>query len=126
MDSAKTILLEMDFDLANINMESFGATRSDAGGSETEAKPGHIKIDFARSGKQVSTDGNMTLLEFAEAHEIEVDYSCRSGSCGECKMKLIKGKVHSETSDGLDKEEEKEGYFLSCVSLPTENCSFDI
>lgn len=36
-------------------------------------------------------DGN--LLAFAEAHGLTPDYGCRSGQCGACKAKLLKGKV---------------------------------
>ena len=126
MDAAKEMILELGFDQANLHLESFGGARSNAGSDETEAVAGDIEVDFAGTGKIVSTNGTMALLDFAEAHEVEVDYSCRSGSCGECKLRLLKGKCRSETDEGLTEDEKAEGYILSCVSYPEENCSFDI
>ena len=126
MDSAKEMVLELGFDQANLHLESFGCARSNAGSEDTEALAGGIEIDFAATGKIVSTNGEMALLDFAEAHEVDVDYSCRSGSCGECKLKLLKGKCRSDTDEGLTEEEKADGYVLSCVSYPEENCSFDI
>jgi ferredoxin-NADP reductase/anaerobic selenocysteine-containing dehydrogenase len=123
MNAAKEMIIELGFDQSNLHLESFGGARSSAGSGE--ASPGDIDIDFAKTGKITSTNGEMTILDFAEANEIDVDYSCRSGSCGECKMKLIKGKVRSETDEGLTEEEKEAGYFLSCVSHPTESSSFD-
>ncbi|MEJ6683144.1 MAG: FAD-binding oxidoreductase [SAR86 cluster bacterium] len=126
MDSSKEMILEMGFDQSNLHLESFGGSRSQAGSEDGEVAEGNIKIDFAGTGKTVSTNGEMLLLDFAEAHEVEVDYSCRSGSCGECKIKLLTGKVRSSTEEGLTAEERREGFILGCVSYPTEDCSFDI
>ncbi len=126
MDAAKEMILELGFDQANLHLESFGGARSNAGSDETEAVAGDIKVDFASTGKIVSTDGKMALLDFAEAHEVDVDYSCRSGSCGECKVKVLTGKCRSETNEGLTEEEKAQGYVLSCVSFPEEDCSFDV
>ena len=120
------MILEMGFDQSNLHLESFGGARSNAGSEDAEAVEGDINVDFAETGKIVSTNGEMNLLDFAEAHEVEVDYSCRSGSCGECKMKLLNGKVRSNTDEGLTDEEKAEGFILGCVSYPTESCSFDI
>ena len=93
---------------------------------QSAAEPGDINIDFAGTGKIVSTNGAMSMLDFAEAHEVEIDYSCRSGSCGECKMKLLKGSCRSDTSEGLTDEEKEQGYVLGCVSYPEQDCSFDV
>ncbi len=44
--------------------------------------------------------GNITwqnqhsLLEALEDAGIDIDYSCRSGACSACKIKLLSGKVH--------------------------------
>ncbi|NOQ14691.1 MAG: 2Fe-2S iron-sulfur cluster binding domain-containing protein [Methyloprofundus sp.] len=64
-------------------------------------------------------DGN--LLEFAEAHGLTPEYGCRSGQCGACKAKLLKGKIaYQQTIETvLDKNE-----ILLCFAVPaadTEN-----
>jgi len=55
-------------------------------------------------------------LEFAEAHGLTPDYGCRSGQCGACKVKLLKGKVSypQEISAPIDKDE----VLLCCAFLP--------
>ena len=58
-------------------------------------------------------DGN--LLEFAEAHGLTPEYGCRSGQCGACKAKLLKGSVcyQQEISSPLNK-----GEILLCSAVP--------
>ena len=125
MTAAKEILLGLGFDQSRLHMESFGGVRTSAG-EEGEAPEGDINIEFVGSGKKATTDGEMTLLDFSEAHDVELGYSCRSGSCGECKAKLIKGKVRSSSDEGLDDGEKAEGYILTCVSRPIEDCALEI
>jgi ferredoxin len=39
------------------------------------------------------TPGSGTLLELVEARGLEPEFSCREGSCGTCKTRLVKGAV---------------------------------
>lgn len=41
----------------------------------------------------VCPDEKMSLLEAIESESIEVDYQCRQGFCGCCRVKLTEGKV---------------------------------
>ncbi len=41
----------------------------------------------------ICTDEQVSLLEVLERESIEVDYQCRQGFCGSCRVKLIEGKV---------------------------------
>ena len=125
MDASKEILLDLGFDQSQLHMESFGGVRTSLGDT-AETSEGNINVEFAKSGKKVLTNGTMPLLDFCEANDIEIDYSCRSGSCGECKARLIKGKVRSGSDEGLEDGEKAEGYILTCVSHPTEDCALDI
>ena len=58
-------------------------------------------------------DGN--LLEFAEAHGLTPEYGCRSGQCGACKAKLLKGKVAYQQA--IDTPLEKDEILL-CSAVP--------
>lgn len=52
------------------------------------------EIVFARSQETLTwTPSNGTLLEFAEAYEINPPFSCRSGICGNCMCKIEAGEV---------------------------------
>ncbi|MBE2896605.1 2Fe-2S ferredoxin-like protein [Pasteurellaceae bacterium HPA106] len=53
------------------------------------------KITLPRFGytvKHNNDDGS--LLETLEKNGIEHEYQCRSGFCGACRVKLLKGEVH--------------------------------
>lgn len=73
-------------------------------------------VSFSRSRLELSwskEDGN--LLAFAESHGLTPDYGCRSGQCGACKVKLLKGQVAylSEIEMPLKKDE-----VLLCCAVP--------
>ena len=38
----------------------------------------------------------LNLLEALEAQEVEVDYQCREGFCGSCRVQLIEGDIEYE------------------------------
>jgi ferredoxin-NADP reductase len=137
MDCVRDMLAEMKFDLANLHTESFGGVRTSvadkpvplgAGGSVSEpggATTGALAIEFARSGKVVATDGQLSLLDLAEANDVELPYGCRTGNCGDCKTKLLKGDVVMAVSEGLTAQEKAEGFILTCVGRPRTTCTLD-
>ena len=130
MEALKGILKGVNFDMSKFHMESFGGVRSAAGkpakslptSSQSTSK---IMVEFAKAGKSALSEENMTLLELAEENGIEIDYSCRMGSCGDCKCKLLSGKVEMDSEDGLEEDEKKDGYILTCVATPLEKCVLD-
>ena len=150
MDAMKNILVEHAFNMANFHTESFGGTRTSPNNKttpvathpttvptpETPAQPPtapvtktqakSLTIDFARSGKQVTTDGKTPLLDVAEENDVDLDYGCRSGNCGDCKARLLEGKIDMECEDGLEEDEKAAGYILTCVGTPLTDCKLDI
>ncbi len=74
------------------------------------------EITFAKSGKTVTWhEGDSNLLEFAEANDLNPDYSCRQGVCGTCMCKIREGEVeYLETPSA----EIAEGSVLICISKP--------
>jgi ferredoxin len=51
-------------------------------------------IRLKSSGKQITArQPANTLLEVFEQNQLPVEYQCRSGYCGACRMKLLKGQV---------------------------------
>ncbi len=58
-----------------------------------------------------------TLLEFAEAHGLNPNSGCRSGRCGSCKVKLIKGRVSYIQAIDLPLESNE---ILLCCSIPAK------
>ncbi len=62
-----------------------------------------------------------TLLDAALSTGVEVPWSCRSGICGTCRVKLCDGTVEQAFDDVLSEPELAEGYILACQSRPTSD-----
>lgn len=85
-----------------------------------------FEVSFSTSKKSVTTDGQSPILDLAEANGIEIDYACRAGSCGTCKVQCRSGKVEMEDDSGLSPDEKKGGWILTCVGVPRSNVVLDI
>ena len=59
-------------------------------------------MTFARSGKSAPVPADQTVLEAAEALGVAINYDCRAGICGQCKTKLLAGRVVMDAEDALD------------------------
>ncbi len=59
--------------------------------------------------------GDDSLLDYLEKHNIHPNYHCRDGFCGACRTKLIAGEVEY-TTDPLAFIEDDE--ILTCCSKP--------
>ena len=82
-------------------------------------------MQFATSGQSVRADGAMTLLEIAEANDVDLPYGCRSGSCGDCEVRLLSGKVQHDYVDALDPVRAAQGWVLSCTAHPIADVVLD-
>ena len=82
------------------------------------------RISFARAGLTVSWDPKFqSLLEFAEACDVPVRWSCRTGVCHTCECGLIFGSVKY---DPEPLERPAAGNLLICCSRPQEDVVIDI
>ena len=82
------------------------------------------KISFTRSGLTVPWDAQYgSLLEFAEACDIPVRWSCRMGVCHTCESGLIDGKI-CYAPEPLDRP--VEGNVLICCSTPLTAVELDL
>lgn len=135
MNAVKAIMQELSFDMNNFHMESFGGVRTSTQNKQApvgthveaearEAGESH-RVELARSGVTADCSVHLPLLDFAEENDVDIDYACRSGSCGMCKVRLLKGEVDMSASDGLSVADEKEGYVLTCVATPKGPCVLD-
>ena len=82
------------------------------------------RISFARAGLTVSWDPKFqSLLELAEACDVPVRWSCRTGVCHTCECGLISGSVKY---DPEPLEPPAAGNLLICCSRPREDLVIDI
>ncbi len=83
-------------------------------------------VVFKKSGKSVRWDDRFSsLLELAEEHGVDLESSCREGYCGSCKTRLLSGKVHMESTDGLEEEDVKQNMILPCSAVPRGDVVLD-
>jgi ferredoxin len=75
---------------------------------------GAATLTFARSGKSLPISARKTVLEAAEDLGVNINYDCRSGICGQCKIKLLAGHVTMETQDALNPVDRANNLILSC------------
>jgi ferredoxin len=59
-----------------------------------------------------------TILELAEENDVEIDYQCRVGVCGRCKVKLDSGQVSMAVEDALTDDDKAQGIVLACQAKP--------
>ena len=82
------------------------------------------KVSFTRSGLTVPWDSRHgSLLEFAEACDVPVRWSCRMGVCHTCESGLIDGTINY-SPEPLDRP--AEGNVLICCSTPLTAIQLDL
>ena len=68
------------------------------------------------SGKTATwRSGDGSLLEFAEANNLEPAYSCRQGICGTCTCRILDGEVEYQQPPVATVDQ---GSVLICISRP--------
>ena len=112
-------------DSGDIYYESFGPAsliKHEKKNQKTiSAQP--ITVTFSRSGKSIPWDSTAdSLLEFAEANDIEVESGCRAGSCGSCQTEVNTGEVDYNQEPDADIEP---GHCLLCISTPKCDLTLD-
>lgn len=82
-----------------------------------------ILVTFFRSGKTIAWVECGTLLDFAEANDIEINAGCRYGDCATCQTTLMEGSVSylHETAVSPD-----EGTCLPCSCVPVSSITLDV
>lgn len=80
-------------------------------------------VSFARSGLNVCWGPYASLLELAEACDVPVRWSCRTGVCHNCESGLVAGEV-AYAPDPLDPP--AEGNVLICCSRPQGDIVIDL
>ncbi|RQW35583.1 FAD-binding oxidoreductase [Novosphingobium sp. LASN5T] len=79
----------------------------------------HATITFSKSGKAGPLAPDQSVLEAAEAIGVAIDYDCRAGTCGRCKVPLRQGQATMEVEDALAADEKAAGIILACQAKST-------
>lgn len=113
---------------ARIHAETFGPStlkRRGDGQVPTLVQPPAatepVPVYFAGSAKEARWKPESgSLLELAEARGLAPDFSCRGGSCGTCKTKIVSGQVHYPNPPA---ELPEAGSVLICCAIPAQDDS---
>lgn len=119
--------------VVSVHMKSFGSLDAITPGMAQVAHTPHLpqlplgsgpRVSFARSGITAKWDPKFaSLLELAEACDVPVRWSCRTGICHTCMTGLIDGSIayNPETL-----ERPAAGNVLVCCSRPSAGVTLDL
>lgn len=82
-------------------------------------------VTFAKSSKTAVLTADKTVLEASEEVGVNIDYSCRVGTCGVCISKLLSGNVTMAVQDALTEADKQQNMILVCQAKATEDISVD-
>jgi ferredoxin-NADP reductase/predicted pyridoxine 5'-phosphate oxidase superfamily flavin-nucleotide-binding protein len=108
-----------------IHAEAFGPSglhrEADKNAPQTPLTPpasSSVPVLFMRSAKEARwTPGSGTLLELAEQRGLSPEFSCRSGSCGTCRTRILGGTVTYPTTPAMAVDPDEA---LICCAVPAE------
>ncbi len=134
MEEISAALAATGLDASRIHTEPFGPAPGQTPGIALRpARTPHLPagrpgtgptIEFARSNLAVPwSDGYTSLLELAEACDVPVRWSCRTGVCHTCETTVISGKV-DYSPDPV--EPPADGSALICCAQPPDNLVLDL
>jgi ferredoxin-NADP reductase len=85
------------------------------------ARGGALRVQLKVSGKTIALASGQTLLEAAEAANVEIPNVCRAGTCGTCKTRLVSGDVEC-MADAMEDSDRDDGYVFPCVAWAKGDC----
>lgn len=90
--------------------------------------PSEFSLQINSGQAPVRASAKESLLVAAINQGIAFPYNCRVGGCGECKCRLVEGKVKelSDKSYLLSAEELRQNYILACQSLPRSDVVVEV
>lgn len=131
MESTRQILVDIGVPIERIKTEAFGpalgkserSTPSPQATGTADLAAGLPTVTFVDSDKSAPIPSDKAVLEVAEDIGVDIDYSCREGICGVCRVQLLKGKVTMAIEDGLQPGDKENNVILACQAKTTENIS---
>ncbi len=119
--AAQQMLHHLGVEASHIEVEAFGG--------KANATPAGDAVDcevkFMKSGKEAVISSRATLLDAALAAGVGLDYGCRAGVCGRCKVRVVEGEVTVDCDLVLTPEQKDSGLVLSCQSHPAGTVLID-
>ncbi len=132
MEAVKKALLELDVPAARIKTEAFGPALGKPEPARPQAAPpagveGEAArlalptVTFSQSDRAAPLPPDKTVLDVADEIGVEIDNSCRVGTCGTCRVKLLSGAVTMAVEEGLEPGDKENNIILACQAKSTGN-----
>ncbi len=119
--SLRQALLNLGVSPKNVHVELFGVQLP-------QAKPAELKVSEGVSNIGIRLDGRRfefrlpyhkeSILDAALGQGAGLPFACKGGVCCTCKARLLSGEVQMVRNFGLEPDELKNGYVLTCQSYP--------
>ncbi len=90
---------------------------------EVESSKHKVTLDGMEVGYFFSKE---SLLDGFEKRQVDIPNLCRKGTCGCCKLLLLKGAVKQDNQTALTQEEMEGNIILACCSYPREDIEVEI
>jgi CDP-4-dehydro-6-deoxyglucose reductase len=93
-----------------------------------QAQPAQrLIISIVNSGRSFNAAADESLLDAAQSASLNLPHSCRSGNCGACKARLVRGEIHYPGGAplGLAAGEIAEGLILMCQARARSDLSLE-
>ena len=117
----QTLLTQRGVPSTNLHSEVFATQSGQATATASlHAVAGTPRARYLRiqqTGVMLDARPRETLLTALERQGYHPDFSCRVGTCGTCKLRVLAGRV-APVGDALTNAERAAGYVLSCVAVP--------
>jgi glycine betaine catabolism B len=130
MEATRQILVELGIPTDRIKTEAFGPALGKKERSQGALQPSAWNLSgppqqklpvvtFSDSNKSGPLPPGKVVLDVAENLGVDIDYSCRAGVCGVCRVELLTGEVSMEVEDGLEPGDKEKNLILACQAKTT-------
>ncbi len=87
-----------------------------------------MKVRLLPTGREFQARDDEPVLSAALREHLNLPHSCKGGSCGTCRVRVITGRVAypHDRPPGITAEEAAEGYALICQARALENLEIEI
>jgi ferredoxin-NADP reductase len=130
MEAVKKELAELGVPAARVKTEAFGPALgkpvpAPAAAPRPAAAVAGPTVTFARSHKAAPLPSDKAILDAADEIGVEIDNSCRVGTCGLCRVKLLSGTVTMAVEDGLEPGDKEKNVVLACQAKATADVTVE-
>lgn len=109
-----------DLDPRAVHLEHFSA-------AEKVTESTSFEVHLARTARTLKVEENVSILDRLLEEGLDIPYSCREGTCGECEVKVLDGVPdHRDVVLSKKKRAENKVMMICCSRARTESLTLDL